>query len=286
MANLIFSTDSTCDLSKELIEKYNVKIVPLMVILGKNEYIDGVDIVPEDIYKHVKETGELPKTAAPSIETFKEHFKKYTKNDTTVIHVSISTELSACYQNAKIAAQGMKNVHIIDSGALSTGIALLLLKAHDLIQEGKSVKEAIAYIEEIKQKVNTSFAIDTLDYLHKGGRCSGLALFGANILRIHPMLLMQNGKLKQFKKFKGNMRFVFDNYVDHLAEIFADYDNERVFITYTHNTDREIIDMVKTKVKQKFKFKEILESTAGSTITSHCGKGTLGVLFITGNNIV
>lgn len=285
MANVILSTDSTCDLSKELIEKYQIKIVPLIIILGAKEHIDGKDITPEDIYKYVSETKDLPKTAAPSAEIFKEHFNNLTKNGDSVIHISISNRLSACYQNAKLAAAEFKNVYVIDSYALSTGISLLVLKAYDLLKAGKSIEDTVKEIEVLKHKVNTSFVIDTLDYLHKGGRCGGLALLGANILKIHPMLLMQDGYLKQFKKFRGNMRLVLSNYADHLAEIFQDADVSRIFITHTE-MEPELLKMVREIVKTKFKFKEILETTAASTITCHCGKGTLGLLFITKNNIV
>lgn len=280
MAKVIFSSESVCDLSEEIIKKYDVKIIPLIVILGEKEYIDGLDVTPQDIYKYVDKTGNLPKTAAPSIEAFKEHFANLTKNGDSVVHISISNRLSSCYQNAKAAAEKVKNVYVIDSYALSTGISLIILKAYDLIKAGKSIEDTIKELEILKYKVNTSFVIDTLDYLHKGGRCSGLALLGANLLKIHPMILMQGGYLKQFKKFRGNMNLIYSNYVDYLAENFNDIDDTRVFITHT-DMDPEMLNMVIEKVKARFKFKEILLTTAESTITCHCGKGTMGVLYIT-----
>lgn len=284
MAKIILSTDSACDLTKDIIEKYDINVIPILVILGDKEFEDGINIEPNNIYAHVDKTGQLPKTAAPSIEIFKEYFLKLAKNGNTVLHISISSRISACYQNAKLAAQEVKNVHIIDSYALSTGASLLILKAHDLIKSGKSIEEIILELEKVKFNVNTSFVIDRLEYLYKGGRCNGLALLGANLLKIHPMALMQNGYLKSFKKFKGSMKVVLSNYLDFLAENFGDYDNTRAFITNTE-MDVELLNMVKETVKVKFQFKEILETMAGSTITGHCGKNTLGLLYITNKNI-
>lgn len=283
MAKVILSTDSTCDLSKEIIEKYDIKSIPLIIMLDK-EYRDGMDVSPTLIYDYVEEHGVLPKTAAVSSETFKEHFLNLTRNGDKVLHISISNRLSACYQNAKIAAQAMENVHIVDGYALSTGTSLLILKAHDLLNLGKSLEETVKELEVLKLRTQTSFVIDRLDYLYKGGRCSGLALLGSNLLKIHPMTLMQGGYLKSFKKFHGSMRVVYNSYIDYLAENFNDYDNTRAFITHTE-TDPAMLDMIKEKVKEKFNFKEVFDTLAGSTITCHCGKGTVGLLYITNNNM-
>lgn len=279
MAKVILSTDSTCDLSKEIIERYGIKSVPLIVMLDK-EYRDGIDVSPAQIYDYVEKTGVLPKTAAVNSETFTEYFSNLTKNGDAVLHISISNRLSACYQNAKIAAENMKNVYIVDGYALSTGTSLLVLKAHDLLNSGKSLEETVSELEILKLKTQTSFVIDRLDYLYKGGRCSGLALLGANLLKIHPMTLMQNSYLKSFKKFHGSMKVVYSNYIDYLAENFNDYDDTRAFITHTE-TDPEILNMITEKVKERFKFKEVFDTLAGSTITCHCGKGTVGLLYIT-----
>ncbi|MCL1901022.1 MAG: DegV family protein [Firmicutes bacterium] len=285
MPKIILSSDSTCDLSKELILKYDVRIVPLIILLGANEYIDGKNIQPDEIYEYVQKTGNLPKTAAVSVVTLKEHFSDLTKNGDSVLHISISNRLSASWNNATIAAKEFKNVHVVDGFQLSTGTSVLLLKAHDLLSQGKSINEVVSELEILKLKTSTSFAVNKLDYLHKGGRCSGLTLLGANILKIHPMVSMQEGFLKPHKKFRGNMEVVLSNYIDYLAESYPSYDDTRAFITHTA-IDPALLELANRKVKENFKFKEILDTTAGSTITCHCGKGTLGLLFLTNQNIV
>jgi len=285
MPKIILSTDSTCDLSKELIKKYDVRIVPLTIILGENDYIDGKNIQPDDIYDYVQKTGILPKTAAASVDSFKEHFTNLTKNGDTVLHVSISNALSASWNNATIAAKQIKNVHVVDGYQLSAGTSLLLLKAHDLLSQGKQLKDVIAELEIIKYKTSTSFVVNKLEYLYKGGRCSGLQLLGANLLKIHPMVSMQESFLKPHKKFRGNMDVVLSNYIDFLAEIYPSYDETRAFVTHTV-MDSDLLELAKKKIGENFKFKEILQTMAGSTITCHCGKGTMGLLFITKKNIV
>ena len=285
MPKIILSTDSTCDLSKEIINKYDIKVVPLIILLGTEEFIDGENIKPDDIYDYVEKTGILPKTAAVSVDVFKKHFLNLTKNGDTVLHISISSQLSASWSNAVTAAKDIKNVYVVDGFALSTGTSLSILKAHDLLSQGKSLKDVISELEIQKYKISTSFTVNKLDFLYKGGRCSGLALLGANILKIHPMVSMQDGFLKPHKKFRGNMDVVLANYIDFLAASYPSYDDTRAFVTHTV-MDPALLDLVKKKVKENFKFKEILDTTAGSTITCHCGKGTVGLLFITKKNIV
>jgi len=284
MAKIILSTDSTCDLSEELILKYGVKTIPLIIQLGTDEFIDGQNIQPDDIYDYVQKTGVLPKTAAVSVEPFKQHFSNLTKNGDTVLHISISTYLSACYNNAVTAAKEVKNVYVVDGFQLSTGTSLLILKAYDLIKSGMGIKDVIAELETLKYKTSTSFVVNKLDYLYKGGRCSGLTLLGANILKIHPMVSMQDGYLKPHRKFRGEMGIVLANYFDYLAEIYPVYDDTRAFVTHTV-MDQKLMEIAVNKIKQNFKFKELLDTTAQSTITCHCGKGTLGLLFITNKNI-
>ena len=285
MPKIILSTESTSDLSEELISKYDVKVVPLIILLGTDEFIDGKTIKPDDIYDYVQKTGVLPKTAAVSVDIFKQHFFDLTKNGDTVLHISISSKLSASWNNATAAAKEVKNVYVLDGFALSTGTLLLILKAHDLILKDASLKEIISELEILKYKTSTSFVVNKLDYLYKGGRCSGLALLGANILKIHPMVSMQDSFLKPHKKFRGNMDVVLANYIDFLAESYPAYDDTRAFVTHTV-IDSALLELAKKKINENFKFKELLDITAGSTITSHCGKGTLGLLFITNENIV
>ena len=272
--------DSTLDLSKELLEKYKISLMPLEVSLGEDTYLDGVNITREDIYNFEKQTGKLPKTAARSAYVYKEFFESFLNQGyDAVIHFNISSLISASHQSASQAAKDLNNVYAIDTLALSTGSSLLALYAWELAQEGKGAEEIIELVKNRIPYVQTSFIIDTLNYLYKGGRCSKLQLLGANLLKIKPTIIMKNGKLDVGKKFKGPMHKVIIEYVNHILDSYNTPDLSRVFITHTDAPD-EIVQEVKNILKEKFAFKEILETTAGATITSHCGRGTLGILYI------
>ncbi len=288
MQKIILSSDSTCDLGPELIAKYGVHIVPLTIILGDKDYDDGIDITPDDIYDYVAKTKILPKTSATSTYVFTQHFKKIQEENpgAAVIHFSISCQLSAAYQNSKVAAEQMKDVYVVDTQALSTGNGLLILKAADLIEEGKSAAEIARICSELAPNVQTSFVVDNLDYLYKGGRCSGLTLLGANILKIHPMLQMQNAYLKPCTKFRGNMNLVLEKYIDYLYEHYGDYDKRRAFVTQTYYEDQPYLNDLIARIKERFGFQELFNTMAGSTITSHCGKGTIGLLYIANQPIM
>lgn len=272
--------DSTCDLSRELIEKNDIAILPLKVVLGDETFTDGVDIVPEDIFAYVEKTGVLPKTAAPSIEEFEEFFKTQLESVDEVLHFDISSKASSTYNNAVMAAKSFEGrVRVVDSMVLSTGIGLLMLKACDLLKEGKSGEEVQKTVEELRFKLNTSFVPDVLDYLHKGGRCSLLALMGAKVLKLHPFIDMKDGAMYAKKKYMGKMDRCIKSYVSDLAAMYPDYDKTRCFITHS-NADPDLVEKAKTAVKELFDFEEVLETKAGNVITSHCGRNTLGVLFI------
>lgn len=287
MEKVIISADSTCDLGKELTSKYNVNIFPLIVMLGDDEHLDGEDVTPDDIYQHVAKTKKLPKTAARNVQDYKDFFEKELKenNGDSIVHFTISSEESMSYQNALNASKELKNVYVINSQVLSTGIGILALKACDLRDQGKSAEEIFKQLEKLGEKIQVSFVIDELDYLHKGGRCSLLTLLGARALHIHPYIKMKNGSLGVFKKYRGNMKICFTKYVEQLVETYkGKVDNDRCFITHSGCTD-ELVEYVKDLVAKNFDFKEILVTIAGSTISSHCGKGTLGVLFIANDKI-
>ena len=279
MKKIILTADSTCDLSKELVERYDVRIVPFNVILGNETFLDGITVKPEDIYDYVSRTNVLPKTAACGILTFKTFFEKILESGAEIIHFTIGSKLSAGYQNARLAAEELKGVSVIDSASLSTGNALQILKAADLIEAGKSRTEIVEILEGLKPCVQASFCVDKLDYLHKGGRCSGTARFAANLLNLHPMLQLMNGEIKVVDKFRGNMMIVYKKYLEHLFHQCPNPDRTRCFVTHT-SADKEIVDMAKEMAREKFGFNEVLETVAGCTITCHCGKGTLGLLFI------
>lgn len=275
------TSDSTCDLSPELVEKYNVGIFPLHVILGDKTFSDGIDITPQDIFDYVAETGELPKTAAYSSEDYAKFFQKELEGYDALIHFNISSKASASYNNADLASKNFGGkVHVVDSLALSTGQGLLVLKACDLAAEGKEAEEIVKIVEGLRPQLNTSFVPDVLDYLHKGGRCSLAALLGAKVLKLHPLISMKEGQMYAKKKYMGGLEMCLKKYIKDLAEEYSGYDKTRCFITHS-SCEPEVVEKARALVKEIFDFNEILETVAGSVVTSHCGKNTLGVLFIT-----
>ena len=277
--NIRITSDSTCDLN-HLVEERNIGIMSLQVNLGSDAFRDGVDITPEKIFDFVAETGTLPKTAAPSIGEYEDFFTKELAGYDALIHINISSKSSGSHNFAKTAAESFGGkVFVVDSKALSSGQGLLVLKACDMRDEGKSAEEIVATLEEIRGRINTSFVPDNLDYLHKGGRVSGMVKTVAGMFKIHPQILMEDGQLVPGKKYKGKMSVLIKQYVDDLKELYPDYDKGRCFVTHSC-ADRELVEAAMAKVKEVFEFDEIIETVAGSIITSHCGKGTLGVLFI------
>ncbi len=274
------TSDSTCDLSEELIAKNNIGIFPLTVILGDRSYKDG-EIAPQDIFKYVSNTGTLPKTAAGSLNEYADFFTENLKGYDALIHFNISSLASSSYNAASKAAEGFGGkVRVIDSRALSTGQGLLVLKACDLISAGKSAGDIEEEVNSLRAKVNTSFVPDSLEYLHKGGRCSLAALIGAKVLKLHPMICEnQDGQLIAKKKYMGNMERCIRTYIADLKAQYPCYDKTRVFITHS-TADKSLVEFAKQLVKENFEFDETLETVAGSIVTSHCGRNTLGVLFI------
>lgn len=273
------TSDSTCDLG-ELVQKYDIGILPLQVNLDATPYHDGVDITPQDIFDFVAKTKQLPKTSAPSIGDYEGFFEEQLKIADEVIHFNISAKSSGSHNMAKQAAESFNGkVRVIDSMALSSGQGLLVLRAAELRDEGKTADEIEEEIKALRLKVNTSFVPDSLDYLHKGGRCSGMVNFAANILKIHPLIYMENGQLLPGKKYRGKMNMCIKQYVADLKEMYPNYDKSRCFVTHS-SADADLVQLAKDLVKENFNFDEVLETVAGSIITSHCGRNTLGVLFI------
>ena len=279
MSNIIISSDSTCDLSAELRERYNVSIVPLGVTLGDKTYFDGVNVTPDDIYAHHDKTGELPKTTAANVGDCIDYFKPFADAGKTVIHLALSAEFSSTYNNACLAASEFENIYVVDSRNLSTGNGLLVIAAAEMAQNGMEATEIVEKLNQMAACVDASFVIDKLDYLHKGGRCSALAMLGANVLKLKPCIEVKNGKMGVGKKYRGKYGSVLKEYV---AERLADIDNidlDRVFVTHA-GVDMEIVNAVVEQVKQTAPFKEVFITRAGCTISSHCGADTLGVLFV------
>lgn len=287
MAKIKFTADSTCDLPAYLLEELEVSTMPLMVTLGDSHYYDGVDITPDDIYTYVEKTGVLPKTAARSPEEYEEFFHKYLEEGyDAVIHFNLSSEISASYQNAHIASKKFNSVYAVDSRQLSTGTSVLMFYADGLRKQGADFESIIESVEARKNCVQTSFVVEKLDYLHKGGRCSGLQRFGANLLKLRPYIQMRNGTLGIGGKYKGGMKLSLLRYIGDLAQWFPNYEKESAaFITHSGCTP-DIVQAVTQEVHKLFGFQKVYETVAGSTITSHCGKGTLGLLFLNAEPIV
>ncbi|HYE83472.1 MAG TPA: DegV family protein [Clostridia bacterium] len=273
-------SDSTCDLSSELIERHGIAIVPLYVVFGEKSYRDGIDISTEELYGKVEETNTLPKTSAPSPLDFQRIFKKYTDNGEDIIYIGLSSGISVTLQNAAIAAQEFPEgkIEIVDSQNLSTGIGLLVMKAVDYAGDGMNVREIAAKIRELAPRVRTRFIINTLDYLHKGGRCTALESFIGGLLNIRPVVSVRDGKMFLEDKIRGRREKARSNM---LENVLADKDSimrERVFIT--HSMDSEEAELLKGILQKEIKGAEIIVTDAGCVISSHCGPKTVGVLYI------
>ena len=273
------TSDSTCDLG-ELAPKHGIRLMPLKVILDTETFKDGVDIAPADIFAFVEKTGMLPKTSAPGIEDFRELFSLLTANGDEVIHFTISSKASASYSCALAASREFDGkVRVVDSLALSSGQGLLVMKAVDLRDAGKSAAEIEETVNALRARVNTSFVPDRLEYLYQGGRCSKMEMYGANILKIHPMIDMKDGQLGVKKKYRGKMTVCIKSYIEELKAAYPVYDKTRCFITHS-SADAELVELAREMVQSEFDFDEVVETVAGSVITGHCGRNTLGVLFI------
>ena len=276
---ITISSDSTCDLSQELVDRYNIHILPMGVTLGDKMYRDGIDITPDQIYAHHEKTGQLPKTSAINIAESADFFAELTKDGSAVIHFTISSSMSATYNNARIAAEDFEDVYVVDAKNLSTGSGLLVLAAAEMAQEGMEAKEIAKKVSELADCVDASFVVDNLEYLAKGGRCSAVAAFGANLLQLKPCISVKNGAMGVGKKYRGKFEKTLLSYVaDRLADA-EDICLDRVFVTHA-GCDADIAESVVNAVKGTLPFKEVLVTRAGCTVSSHCGANTLGVLFI------
>ena len=274
---IAISAESTVDLPAEILKEFDIKTLPFHVFLGDEDGLDG-EITPDKIIKFVEETGKLPKTGAVNRFQFEEHFNALKKDYDAVIHFSLSSEFSSAYENAVAAASGFKNVFVVDSRTLSTGIALLCIYARKLADKGEDAKSICEKCAKRIPYVQASFVLKRLDYLYKGGRCSSLALFGANILRLRVQIVVKDGKMVSGKKYRGNFNSCALKYVNDSLEQFDNPDLSEVFITYTTGDD-ELIEGIKEILVGRG-FKNVRVTHAGATITSHCGENCLGILFI------
>lgn len=280
MSAIQIIADSTCDLSPEQIEHYHIQIVPLYVTINDKSYQDGIEIKAEDIFRHVADGGDLPKTAAIPVATYAQIFDLALKERDTVICLTIGAKFSSCYQNACIAADGNERVVVVDSANLSTGFGHVVLQAAQKAADGLSHTAIATYLREnIIPKVDASFIVDRLDYLHKGGRCSTIAALGANVLKLKPCIVVQDGEMHVTKKYRGNFTTCVTQYVnDRLSDADA-LQKALIFITHTR-AEQSAVDAARAAICAHAHFDSIAETVAGCTISSHCGPNTLGVLFI------
>ena len=274
---IAITAESTIDLTNELKEKYGIKTVPFGLVLGEKEALDG-EISTEELFKFTEETKKLPKTNAVNEYQYEEFFNEILKEYDYVIHFSLSSSFSSACANAQNVAKRLNNVSVINTQSLSTGIALLAIYACELRDKGTAPKKIVELVEKRIPSVQASFIIEKLDYLRKGGRCSALQLLGANLLKLRPQILVANGKMTTGKKFRGNYDKCVKEYYEDILSRFNNPDLSKVFITYTTATPTMLNDA--RELLKARGFKQILETTAGCTIASHCGEHCIGILYI------
>jgi len=274
------TSDSTCDLTVSLIEQHHIELFPLYITLGGKTYRDMVDIHPDDIFRHVNAGGDIAATAAVTPHDYATRFEALLKEYEAVVHINISSPFSACYQNAHLAAQDFKNVFIVDSRNLSSGHGHVVMEAALMAEAGMPVQELLARLEEIVPKVEASFILDSLDYMRKGGRCSTITMLGANALHLKPCIEVFNGAMRVGTKYRGSFEKCIQRYVKDRLDGRDDLVLDRIFITHPHASP-EAVEIAREAIKQYANFKEIIETRAGCTVSTHCGPSTLGVLFIT-----
>ncbi len=278
--NIKISADSTCDLSPELIQRYDIGISPLYIVRDGESLVDGVDITPDEIYAHVEAGGSMCSTAAVSVYDYVEFFRKELESADAVVHFHISGDMSACYQNACIAAAEVGNVYPVDARNLSTGIGLLVLEAAELARAGQlTAQEIQERMNQRRELLDVSFVVEQLGYLRKGGRCSSVAALGANMLSLRPCIQVKDGKMGVGKKYRGAYQKCLLQYVKERLEGRNDIDLHRIFITESGGFTPEEVAEVEAAVRGYQPFEEVLHTRAGCTVSSHCGPRTLGILY-------
>ncbi len=278
--NIKISADSTCDLSPDLIARYDIGISPLYIVRDGESLVDGVDITPDEIYAHVEAGGSMCSTAAVSVYDYVEFFHKELESADAVVHFHISGDMSACYQNACIAAAEVGNVYPVDARNLSTGIGLLVLEAAELARKGELTAQEIQQrMNQRRELLDVSFVVEQLGYLRKGGRCSSVAALGANMLSLRPCIQVKDGKMGVGKKYRGAYQKCLLQYVKERLEGRDDIDTHRIFITESGGFTPEEVAEVEAAVRGYQPFEEVLHTRAGCTISSHCGPRTLGILY-------
>ena len=278
--NIRLIADITCDLSEALVQKHNIRVIPLSISMGSETFRDGIEITPNDIFNYVESGKGLCRTSAVNVAEYADVYEEERPKCDAIIHFIISSEMSACYQNANLAAEGFDNIYIVDSRNLSTAIGHLVLDAAEMAAQNIPADEIYKQITNRIKLLDASFVIDSLTYLHKGGRCSAVQVLASGMLKIKPCIIVDEGKMTVGKKYRGKLEHVLRSYVcDKLSEKDK-IDTRRLFITHTlKEENRWMADMVKTLALEILPFQEVYETTAGSTISCHCGQNTLGILF-------
>ena len=284
MSKIRIMADSTCDLSPELIEKYGIKVIPLNIVMDDTSYLDGVETTPDKIYEWADANRTTPKTSAPGIEAAMEFLRPVAENGDEICYLGISEQMSATCQVLRLAAEELEytdHVRVVDSMNLSTGIGLQLLFAAEKAQSGCSLDELEELLKEYRLRVRASFVVDTLTYLQRGGRCSAVTALMGNALKLKPRIAVADGKMGVSKKYRGNQKKTVIDYVKDMEEDLKRAERARVFITHS-GIAPGVIDEVKAYLESLQHFDAIYVTRAGGVISSHCGPGTLGVLFVEG----
>ena len=277
--NIKITSDSTCDLPRELLEQYHIDLVPLIIMKEEEEFLDNVTVTPTDIFSHVDAGGSLCTTAARSVAVYQELFEKYTSQADGIVHLSLGSGFSSSYQNASIAAMNFPNVRVVDSRNLSSGHGLMVLKACKLAQTASSLDEIVSELEEYAGKVETSFVLDRLDYMVKGGRCSMVAALGANLLNLKPCIDLKDGKMGVGKKYRGRYDKCLASYVKDKLQGQEDIDRSVLILVHTRIDDDACMEAVRQQIAESGEFGSVYTAQAGCTISCHCGPNTLGVIF-------
>ena len=273
--------DSTCDLSPELIKKYNIEVVPLPVNLGDKPCLDGVDVQPEDLFTYYKETGKLPTTSAPTPAYYEELYQKWTDEGYSVVHLSISLVFTVTHNIANMAAEKFEEIYPVDSRNISSGMGILAIEAARLRDEGLEAKEIAGRLRAMTDQVCTSFVLDTLEFMYKGGRCTGVQKLGANLFNLKPCIEVKDGSMVVGRKYRGNIKTVLPQYVETRLKDKTNLQYDKILITHTGVED-SILQSVIAKIKEvQPNFQEIIPTRAGCSVSVHCGPNTLGLIYLT-----
>lgn len=274
------TADSSCDLSEDLLSRHNISMLPLYIMKGNSDFKDGLEIKPADIFAHVAAGGALCSTSAINEEDYVRYFNEYRKEYDAIVHLNIGSGFSSCHQNALAAAKKVDGVYVIDSENLSAGTGYLAVKAAKLAESGMTPENIVKEISALRSKIEVSFVIDNLEYLKKGGRCSSIMAFGANLLSIKPCIEVIRGNMTVGKKYRGSFLKCIVQYIEERLSGRTDLDPEQIFVTHSICPD-EAVSAAKAAVRKFGNFKEVFDTDAGCTVSSHCGPNTLGIIFST-----